>query len=109
MAAKPGSRTCSILGKMACRPRSRLGSGAALCAAAAVLYGPSLRSQEGSSPQHIFASHPQVAPLQCASPPATSARPPVASTDRIPDATDVDAIVEARSSSIRPPVLPPDL
>jgi hypothetical protein len=68
-----------------------------------------LHSQETVPARQIFESHPQVAPLQCASTSAAAARPPAASTDRIPDANDIDAVIDATASSARSPALPPDL
>ena len=77
---------------MDCRRRWRPGS--AVLIALVILCGPGLRSQERSP--LVFASHPDVAPLQCPASPSTAARPasprPVSpQPDRVPTDDDLAA------------------
>ena len=86
---------------MDCRRRWRLGSAA--LAAATVLCGSTLRSQEPRSP--IFESRPQVGALQCPSQDSAATTRPPAPQDRIPSGEDLSGVFEA-SVADSAPLLP---
>jgi lysophospholipase L1-like esterase len=72
---------------MDCRRRWRLGSAALV--ASAVLCGPPPRAQDRAP--LMFASHPDVAPLQCPSSNVAAARPASPIPDRVPTDDDLEA------------------
>ena len=97
---------------MDCRRRWRLGSGAAVVLAAALVSGSKIQGASEPAPsQFIFESRPQVEPLRCPSTDSRFAATPAAPKDRLPAIDEIDAAaLGAGPSSTRPaPRLPGDL
>jgi hypothetical protein len=77
---------------MDCRRRWRLGSGAAVVLAAALVSGSKIQgASEPAASQFIFESRPQVEPLRCPSQGSASSRTSIAPKDRIPAADELNA------------------
>ncbi len=97
---------------MDCRPRLRLGSGAAVLVAATLLGESTLGFDHASQSQQVFESHPQVSALQCPSQGTAPARRTTAPDGRIPDADDLQAgAIDTRKpiAAAPAPQLPPEL
>ena len=89
---------------MDCRRRWRLGSGAAVLAAALMSGSTIQGAAEPAASQFIFESRPQVEPLRCPSPGNTSSRTSTAPKDRIPAADELNAAaIDAGRSLASPP------
>jgi len=89
---------------MDCRRRLRLGSGAAVVIAAALVSGAKIQGLSEPASQFIFESRPQVEPLRCPSQSTASSRASTAPKDRIPAADELSAAaIDAGRSVASPP------
>ena len=89
---------------MDCRRRLRLGSGAAVVVAAALVAGSHIQAASEPSAQFIFESRPQVEPLRCPSQASASSRTSTAPKDRIPAADELSAAaIDAGRTLASPP------